>query len=216
MSGMPVPRSQSQQRTSAQAINDLFAAGPASTPPQISTPPPSTFAQPPAPPARASDPFASLAAAPRQASPFQYQQSVKPPQSASASVDLLGGAVASPTANVVQESSTATTDDDEWTFASSVPDTSTEITVTNTTVHVLFNVSRENNAALLIQSRISNNTSLPISGLTLQVAASKVSRVRNTMKSELMIHRVHNFNLSRNRALISHRIRRLASHKPFE
>ncbi|KAH9879868.1 hypothetical protein J1614_001892 [Plenodomus biglobosus] len=176
MSGMPVPRSQAQQRASAQAINDLFAASPAPTPPQISTPPPSTFAQAPAQPVRTPDPFASLAAAPRQASPFQYQQSVKSPPPASAAVDLLGGAIATPTSNVVQES--AADDDDEWTFASSVPDTSKEITVTNTTVNVLFNVSRENDTALLIQSRISNNTSLPISGLTLQVAASKGAQLQ--------------------------------------
>lgn len=176
MSGMPVPRSQAQHRTSAQAINDLFAASPAFTPPQISTPPPSTFAQAPAQPVRTPDPFASLAAAPRQASPFQYQQSVKSPPPASAAVDLLGGAIATPTSNMVQES--AADEDDEWTFASSVPDTSKEITVTNTTVNVLFNVSRENDTALLIQSRISNNTSLPISGLTLQVAASKGAQLQ--------------------------------------
>ncbi|KAI8939349.1 hypothetical protein NX059_003136 [Plenodomus lindquistii] len=176
LSGMPVPRSPAQQRTSAQAINDLFAAGPASTPPQMSTPPPSNFAQPPVQPARTPDPFASLAAAPRQASPFQYQQSVQPPPPASAAVDLLGGAIAPPTTNTAQQSTVA--DDDEWTFASSVPDTSKELTVTNTTINVLFNVSRENDTTLSIQSRISNNTSLPISGLTLQVAASKGAQLQ--------------------------------------
>lgn len=175
MSGMAVPRSQAQQRTSAKAINDLFAAGPASTPPQISTPPPSNFSQPAAPPARTPDPFAALSSTPRQGSPFQYQQSVKPPPSSSGTIDLLGGAIPAPTSSLAQSStSAAAADDDEWTFASSVPDTSKEITVTNTSVNVLFNVSRENNTTLLIQSRISNNTPLPIAGLTLQVAASKV------------------------------------------
>jgi len=180
MSGMPVPPTQAQQRTSVQAINDLFAAGPASTPPPISTPPPSNHAQPPAQPARTPDPFASLAAAPRQASPFQYQQSVKPAQSPSATLDLLGGAMAAaPTATMAQQGSTAATaEDEEWTFASSVPDTSTEITVANDTIHILFNASRESDTVLLIQSRISNNTSLPIAGLTLQVATSKRTQLQ--------------------------------------
>jgi ADP-ribosylation factor-binding protein GGA len=39
---------------------------------------------------------------------------------------------------------------------------------------VLFNVSRETETNLLIKSKVSNNTSLPIVNLTLQVAASKV------------------------------------------
>ncbi|KAH9862086.1 hypothetical protein IAQ61_010288 [Plenodomus lingam] len=197
MSGMPVPKSQVQQKTSAQAINDLFAAGPTSTPPQISTPPPSTFAQAPAQPVRTPDPFASLSGgAPRQASPFQYQQSVKPSPPASAAVDLLGGAIAPPTSNVTQES--AADDEDEWTFASSVPDTSKEITVTNTTVNVLFNVSRENDTCLLIQSRISNNTSLPISGLTLQVAASKGAQLQLEPQSGVNLAPNQKFGITQN------------------
>ena len=176
MSGMPVPRSQAQQKTSAQQINDLFASGPSPTPPQISSPPPSAFSQPSIQPARSPDPFAALASTPRQGSPFHYQQSVKPPSAASATVDLLGGAISTPTSNLAQSSHSAANDDDEWDFASSVPDTSKEITVTNTSINVLFNISRETDTALLIQSRISNNTPLPISGLTLQVAASKVSK----------------------------------------
>ena len=200
-----------------QAINDLFAAGPASTPPPISTPPPSNHAQPPAQPARTPDPFASLAAAPRQASPFQYQQSVKPAQSPSATLDLLGGAMAAaPTATMAQQGSTAATaEDEEWTFASSVPDTSTEITVANDTIHILFNASRESDTVLLIQSRISNNTSLPIAGLTLQVATSKVSSALDPTRFELMIRSVRNSSSSRNRASILRPTRSLVSHKPF-
>ena len=170
MSGMPVPQPQAQQRTSVQAINDLFASGPNSTAPQVSSSQ-SIPAKSAALPARSPDPFASLTSTSRQGSPFQYQQSVKPPP-ASGAVDLLGGA---PTSNLAQNSASTAADDDEWTFASSVPDSSKEITVTNTNVNILFNVSRENDTALLIQSRISNNTPLPISGLTLQIAASKVS-----------------------------------------
>jgi ADP-ribosylation factor-binding protein GGA len=92
---------------------------------------------------------------------------------ASGAVDLLGGGMPAPSTNLTQSSATAD-DDDEWNFASAVPDTSKEITVTNTSINVLFNISRESDTTLLIQSRVSNNTPLPISGLTLQVAASKV------------------------------------------
>ncbi|KAF1934986.1 VHS-domain-containing protein [Clathrospora elynae] len=165
MSGMPVPQT---QKKSTQAITDLFTSGPKPTPPQISSPSPSTFSQP----ARSPDPFAALASTSRQGSPFQYQQSVRPPPPASGTVDLLGSAISAPTTNLAQSTS-AVNDDDEWNFASSVPDSSKEITVTNTNINVLFNVSRETDTALLIQSRVSNNTTLPISGLTLQVAASK-------------------------------------------
>jgi hypothetical protein len=173
---MSVPQSQAApQKTSNQAITDLFSSGPNPTPPQITSPPPSTFSQPSAPPARTPDPFAALTSTPRQGSPFQYQQSIKPP-SASGTVDLLGGGVSAPTTNLAQ-SSNAANDDDEWNFASSVPDTSKEMTVTNTSINVLFNISRETDTALLIKSRVSNNTPLPISGLTLQVAASKVNQV---------------------------------------
>jgi ADP-ribosylation factor-binding protein GGA len=174
LSGVPVPQSQSQQKkTSAQQINDLFAST------QTPTPPPaqSAFSQPSVQPARSPDPFAALASTPRQGSPFQYQQSIKQPSSASATVDLLGGAIVAPTSNLAQSSTSAANDDDEWTFASSVPDTSNEITVTNTTINVLFNVSRETDTTLLINSRISNNTPIPIGNLTLQVAASKVSKI---------------------------------------
>lgn len=177
---MPVPRSQTQQKTSAQQINDLFAttATPTPTPPQIRSPPPSSaFPQHTVKPSRTPDPFAALASAPRQASPFQFQQSVKPPTSTSDTVDLLGGAIPAPLPTLSQSSAIAANDDDdEWTFASSVPDTSKEITITNTSINVLFNVSRETDSALLIKSRVSNNTPIPITALTLQVAASKVSQ----------------------------------------
>ena len=178
LSGVPVPQ---QQKASNQAITDLFNSGPRSTPPpqQVSSPPPSaTFSPGPAQPSRTPDPFAALTSTPRGGSPFQYQQSVKPPAPASAAVDLLGGDISSPTSNLAQSSTSAANDDDEWTFASSVPNSSKELTVVNSSINVLFNVSRESDTTLLINSRVSNNTSLPISGLTLQVAASKVRHGR--------------------------------------
>ena len=167
----------SQQKASAKQITDLFASTPQPTTPHVASPQPSTFVQPSHPPARSPDPFAALSSTPRQGSPFQYQQSIKSTPPPSAAVDLLGGAVSAPTSNLAQSSTNAANDDDEWNFASSVPDTNVELTVTNTSVHVLFNITRETDTVILIQSRISNNTQLPVSGLTLQVAASKVSKL---------------------------------------
>jgi ADP-ribosylation factor-binding protein GGA len=175
---MPVPQSQSQQKkTSAQQINDLFASTKPATMPHLSSPTPLAFSQPTVQPARSPDPFAALTSTPRQGSPFQYQQSIKQPPSAPATVDLLGGAIPVASSNLAQASTSASNDDDEWTFASSVPDTSKELLVTNTSINILFNVSRETDTTILINSRISNNTSQPIEALTLQLAASKVSKL---------------------------------------
>jgi ADP-ribosylation factor-binding protein GGA len=177
MSGMPVPQSPAQQKASNQAITNLFTSGPRSTPtpPQILSPRPSALSNASAQPPRSPDPFAALTSTPRQGSPFQYQQSIKTQTTGSPAVDLLGGDMTASSSNLAQSSTSAPNDDDEWTFASSVPDTANEITVLNTNINVLFNVSRETDTTLLIQSRVSNNTPLPISGLTLQLAASKVS-----------------------------------------
>ncbi|CAE7176565.1 hypothetical protein P3342_008202 [Pyrenophora teres f. teres] len=197
MSGMAVPQSQAQQKATNQAITDLFTAAPKSNQPQIKSPLPSTFSTPPPQPSRTPDPFAALASTPRQASPFQYQQSIKPPAPASDAVDLLGGGASAPTTNLVQ-STNISNDDDEWDFASSVPDTSKEITVTNTTVNVLFNISRETDSTLLIQSRISNNTPLPISSLTLQVAASKGAQLQLEPQSGVNLGPNQKFGITQN------------------
>ncbi|KAA8622570.1 ADP-ribosylation factor-binding protein GGA1 [Pyrenophora tritici-repentis] len=197
MSGMAVPQSQAQQKATNQAITDLFTAAPKSNQPQIKSPLPSTFSTPPPQPSRTPDPFAALASTPRQASPFQYQQSIKPPAPASDAVDLLGGGASAPTTNLVQ-STNASNDDDEWDFASSVPDTSKEITVTNTTVNVLFNISRETDTTLLIQSRISNNTPLPVSALTLQVAASKGAQLQLEPQSGVNLGPNQKFGITQN------------------
>ena len=168
------PQSQSQPKASTKQITDLFASTPKPSTPTIVSPQPSNFTQSSFQPARSPDPFAALSSTPRQGSPFQYQQSVKSTPPPSATVDLLGGAIPTPTSNLAQSSTSAANDDDEWDFASSVPDTNVDITVTNTSVHVVFTVTRETDTSLLILSRISNNTALSISSLTLQVAASKV------------------------------------------
>ena len=216
---MPVPRSQTPQKVSNQAITDLFASGPSSTPtpPQIVSPPSSTKPNVSAQPPRSPDPFAALTSTPRQGSPFQYQQSIKAQTTGSAAVDLLGGDMTAPPSNLAQSSMSAANDDDEWTFASSVPDTASETTVLNTNINVVFNVSRETDTNLLIQSRISNNTPLPISGLTLQLAASKVSRVCDSWLCQriLIQNRAHNFSWNRSPAFCLHRTRRTVSRRTF-
>jgi ADP-ribosylation factor-binding protein GGA len=219
MSGMPVPRSQTPQKVSNQAITDLFASGPSSTPstPQIVSPPPSTKSSVQAQPPRSPDPFAALTSTPRQGSPFQYQQSIKAPTTGSAAVDLLGGDMTAPSSNLAQSSTSAANDDDEWTFASSVPDTTNETTVLNTNINVIFNVSRETDTSLLIQSRISNNTPLPISGLTLQLAASKVNYLCNNWLGHyiLTLNRAHNSSWNLSPVFCLPRTRRTASRKTF-
>lgn len=139
------------------------------------------LSQPATQPSRSTpDPFAALTSPgqiPRQASPFQFQQSVK---SSAGTADLLGGGIASaprPSSSLAQATTASHDDDDEWTFASAVPDTTKEITVSNTSVNIVFNISRESDTVLLIKSRISNNTPAPVTDLTLQVAVSKVVQI---------------------------------------
>ncbi|KAF2714128.1 ADP-ribosylation factor-binding protein-like protein GGA1 [Pleomassaria siparia CBS 279.74] len=173
LSGVAVPQAKTQQSSIPQSTLDLFGASNAPVP-QITSPSIPAYSQPaPRPSARSTpDPFASLASStPRQGSPFQFQQSIK--SQPSGTVDLLGVGAPAPSSNLAQSSASAANDDDEWTFASAVPDTSKELTVTNTSINVVFNVSRESNDVLLIKSRVSNNTTLPISDLTFQLAASK-------------------------------------------
>lgn len=188
LSGVSVPQSPPpQQSSTSTSINDLLGgfsnSGPSS---QISSPPPSLSASQklPSQSSRATpDPFAALTSqsqTPRQASPFQFQQSIKPQTSgpsASGSTDLLGGFSNPPPTQNTAPVDTNANDDDEWTFTSAVPTSSKEITVTNTNVHIVFTVSRESDDVLLIQSRISNNTQSPVSELTFQSAVSKVRKV---------------------------------------
>jgi ADP-ribosylation factor-binding protein GGA len=202
---MPVPRSQTPQKVSNQAITDLFASGPSSTPstPQIVSPPPSTKSSVPAQPPRSPDPFAALTSTPRQGSPFQYQQSIKTQTTGSAAVDLLGGDMTAPSSNLAQSSTSAANDDDEWTFASSVPDTTNETTVLNTNINVVFTVSRETDTSLLIQS--------------LQLAASKVNHLRNNWLCHciLTLNRAHNSSWNLSPVFCLPRTRRTELRKTF-
>ena len=121
-----------------------------------------------------SDPFASLATPPREASPFNSQRSASrspaPPQSTSG-IDLLG----------LDSSTNAAPPppDDEWTFTSALPDataTPAELTVTNSSIHARFAVSLVSPDELLIHNRISNTTTHPIADLNFKLAVAKVRR----------------------------------------
>jgi ADP-ribosylation factor-binding protein GGA len=114
---------------------------------------------------KAADPFAALSGNSRTASPFQFQQSVKPPASPAvpqSAASLLGG-------------------DDEWTFSSALPTQpqqpqSNTVTVIDSSVKALFHISRSAGANdyLAIDVKISNKTPQPISDFTLQLAVTKV------------------------------------------
>ena len=174
---------QQPQPQATRPTHDLFSSmsGSGSQPSsKPATPIPSSLQQPRSPPVKA-DPFASLATPPRQASPFQFQQStskspvpsqqsMKPAPQQGAGVDLLGiGGGSNGT------SRPSTSNDDEWTFSSALPDQPSDLTVTDSSVKTIFNISRSSDSEIVIQSRISNNTPQPISDLTFQLAVTKVS-----------------------------------------
>ena len=140
-----------------------------------SQPQPQNTATPP-PPASV-DPFASLvSASPRHASPFP-SQSPKPAQPAAAGSSLLDLAAASATgpANSVAK------EDDEWNFASSLPETSAlpsvnRVQVLNTSLRIEFVARRHPQQPRLIHvvALFSNATSQPLNELHFQVAVEKV------------------------------------------
>ncbi|KAI9707651.1 MAG: hypothetical protein M1836_000612 [Candelina mexicana] len=130
------------------------------------------------------DPFDALASpASRQVSPFHVsQQSSQAPASSTSSLFDFGQTPSrtlqpASSHNDVQGNGNA---EEEWTFASALPDqstlpTSNEITVTNSAINILLAVSRQagTDSVIIILSRFSNNTNQPISELTFQVAVSK-------------------------------------------
>lgn len=184
MSRFSQPAGQPQQPSSnavPRAASSLLSSQPAAN---LSTPPPQ---QPQNPPKR-SDPFASLSSATpsRTSSPFQFQQSTKSPvtpsetisQPTSSGIDLLGlGPSSNGTTPAPQQPPppTTTATDDEWTFTSALPDHPTDLTITNSSIKTLFTITRSSDTDIVIQSRISNTTTAPITDLTFQLAVTKVS-----------------------------------------
>lgn len=127
-------------------------------------------------PASSADPFAALKSpSSRQPSPFQFQQSIStpPPTQPAVAAALVHPSI--PTSLGASAAADTSGGDDEWTFASALPDQSSELTVTNTSLHVVFNVSRQPDSHILISTKFSNNTAQPVSELTFQVAVTKVS-----------------------------------------
>jgi ADP-ribosylation factor-binding protein GGA len=168
------------QQLSNSQITSLFSQNqnipvqpPAYQPPQtlFTSPPPQQTNQTPSQPQPKADPFATLTSSSnhsRQASPFQFQQSIsslaaKPPQNP---------------APVPVASITKSNQDDEWDFASSLPSTSS-LTLLNSGIEVAWDFSRATNGppgipSIEIKSKISNNTPSPITDVTFQVAVTKV------------------------------------------
>ena len=175
---------QPQPQSAARPSHDLF--GSTMSPPLTASQPASKPATPIPPSlqqqqhqAKKSDPFAALATPPRQSSPFQFQQAPsKSPaplsQPQSSGMDLLGMGNG-PSAPAQAQTRVSTSNDDEWTFSSALPDQPTDITVTNSSIKTVFSISRTTESEMVIQSRISNSTSSPIGDLTFQLAVTKVS-----------------------------------------
>jgi ADP-ribosylation factor-binding protein GGA len=146
-------------------------------PPQTFSPPQSLFTSPPPNPSQAvqpppkTDPFASITSshASRQASPFQFQQSIQPPS-----------VLAAKPPQAPQPSLISTTDsqqDDEWDFASALPvQTVSHLTLLNSSIQIQWELVKpaNSNDIIEIKSKISNNTASPVSQVTFQVAVTKV------------------------------------------
>ncbi|KAJ5710103.1 hypothetical protein N7493_009695 [Penicillium malachiteum] len=126
-------------------------------------------------PPHAADPFAALvSASPRPASgAFQPPQSQPAPASSSL-LDLVGGP------SVLAQPAGQAAEDDDWNFASSLPQSNTlpannQVEVLNSPLRVEFHVRRVPNAPrqIYIRAVFSNPTSQPIGELHFQVAVEK-------------------------------------------
>lgn len=165
--------SQQGTRKSNADILSGFNASYSSQPTASSRP---TSAQPPKSPQPPSDPFGALTSA-RQGSPAPAQ-SVAAAAPSSSLLDLGGfGALPSNSASRPQTSSVApqAATDDDWTFSSALPDSSTEMTVVNSSINVTFLINKtpQADSSILMNSAISNNTPQAISDLTFQLAVMK-------------------------------------------
>jgi len=150
----------------------------------------------------ANDPFAALSSlTPRQGSPFpQYQQStIPPPGRASLDKGPLPQLAQPPRASPISSArNSALVTEDEWTFSSSLPDQSTqEIALVNSSLHIVFHVSkaREADGAIKIKAAVSNNTTTPIADFTLQIAVMKVTHHVPPISSSSVATRLPEFPL---------------------
>jgi ADP-ribosylation factor-binding protein GGA len=162
----------SQPQPSKPDYSAFSAFGSAAPAPKSATPQPSLFqqqqaataakAQPPAPP---SDPFAALTSPIRQSTPQQAQPSM---------FDFGNHQAPAPVAAAAPAA-----DDDEWAFASALPEglpSSNTIAVSNTNLGISLHATREPQtpAIITLSLTFSNATAQPISELTFMAAVTKV------------------------------------------
>lgn len=146
------------------------------------TPPPSIFQQQQIAPKPAqqpmSDPFAALTSPLRQSTP----QFPPAPQAASSNLFDFGSPAPAPIPAVAAAAPPAASgDDDEWAFSSALPESndsplSNNITVSDTSVYILFHASRPSpsDPVINLSVRFSSRVPQPITELTFQVAVTKV------------------------------------------
>jgi len=177
----PPPKPQAAPKTSYDILSSINSSRPVS---QSSTPAPGQSPQvrSTATPPQPADPFASLmSASPRPTSgAFQPPAAQTPAAPASSTLlDLVGG----PSTPAQPAGQAATNEDDEWNFASSLPQSNTlpatnQVQVLHSQLRVEFQVRRVPNAPrqIYIRADFSNTTSQPIGELHFQVAVEKVSK----------------------------------------
>ncbi|KAE8144134.1 VHS domain-containing protein [Aspergillus avenaceus] len=164
------------------SLNSSRPASQSPTPAPAMMRPQSTTATPPP-----TDPFASLVSAgSRHPSPFP--SNVSAPQSASAGsslLDLAGVAASQPAANT-----TKAADDDEWNFASSLPEsnslpTANKVQVLNSSLRIDFVAQRDPQQAqqINIVAYFSNNTNEPLNDLEFRVAVEKAYALKLEQQS---------------------------------
>jgi ADP-ribosylation factor-binding protein GGA len=212
--------SQAHQLSNAQ-ITSLFQQSQSNPPPQLFNPTQSLFTVPsPKPPNQGvqppprTDPFASLTSSQtsRQASPFQYQQSIQSPSVLAAKPPQ------NPQPSSLISTTTDSQQDDEWTFASALPvQTPSTLTLTDSTIQIHWELSRPTNQTGIIEikSKISNKTATPISQVTFKVAVTRVRIIFRTFKFFFSLSNRHSLSIyNRNQLLVLLLTRKTVSHKP--
>lgn len=154
------------------SINSPLPVSQSSTP----APGPSPQARSTATPPQASDPFASLVSASPRPTSGAFQPPPQQPQPASTSLLDLGGGSSAPQQPAGQA---VLAEDDEWNFASSLPNalpSQNQVQVLNSQLRVDFHATRVPSSPrqIHIKAVFSNSTSQPIGALHFQVAVEKV------------------------------------------
>ncbi|KAL8946713.1 MAG: hypothetical protein Q9222_006927 [Ikaeria aurantiellina] len=178
----PLPTPQTQQFPPPNKPNyDPFASLTSSHPTSRSSTPNPAASRPQA---NTSDPFAALASKPPQ------QPSPAPSASMFNFASPKPSATATPTPPQ-QSNGASTSADDDWNFASALPNdnaslpASNELTVSNTSVTVVFKASRtdKSDSPISILASYSNNTSSLITEYTFQLAVTKGFTLQLTPQS---------------------------------